>query len=661
MSDKLAYALAMAARGYRVFPLRPFGKKPAIDGFQLVATSDEAQLRAWWADNPNYNPGILTTDIVVVDVDTKKGAYALTNYQALGGHFDTFVVRTATGGFHAYFDGPDSKLAVDIVPGVDIRSHNGYVVGPGSYVDPERSGEPDIKQAGYYEVIVEQPTAWVPADIETNLEQPGRRIRDDFGVELDTHTAIANAAAWLTTAEPALQGAGGDNQTYQVAVKLVRDYALTVETAFQLMAKDWNERCMPPWALDELYRKVENAAEYGQGQLGAARPEAFFAGVTIIPQPEDKTAQERGIVLGNLLDPTAVTARPWVVDRLALRGEVSVLGAPGAGGKSMILLTAACHWSVGKDFGPYKLKEPGVPIRSFIYNAEDDLMEQSRRVLAICHVFNLDYAQVKANLCIMDDSQGEVCLVTSHNHALAANERVVQFVIETAQAIGAGLIVMEPLVNLHTCNENDAGEMRFVITTIKRIARTANVPVIIAHHTNKGAGGKGDETGIRGSGAIVNSARVAVMLSGATDDDVKAYGIRDNERYAYVRIDDAKTNYFLKSNGAIAWLKWQGQRIASGDILGVAKPIDIGDKSVQQMQFIAATLHMHLLGDSSASMNRADAVRVVKQADALYHNMSDIMVRRLIEDVLKEPMTVGADTVVMTREGDKGEVLIKIV
>lgn len=653
----------MAARGFKVFPLRPFGKKPAISGFQLVATSDEATIRAWWRDNDLYNVGVLTTDMVVVDIDTKKGDFATQNFQALGGKFDTLIVQTATGGYHAYYEGPDSKLAVDIVPGVDIRSHNGYVVGPGSYVDPSLTDEKDIRQAGHYVVVVDKPIPWVPIDIEALLEPPGRRVRNDFGVELDTHTAIQNAAVWLATAEPAIEGSGGDNQTYQTAVKLVRDYALTVETAFALMLEHWNERCMPPWRADELYRKIENASEYGQGQLGAARPEAFFSGVQVIPVPGEPTAAERGIALGNLLEPGDIKARPWLIDRLALMGEVTLAAAPGAGGKSMILLTAAAHFAAGRDFGPYKLKAPGVPIRSFIYNAEDDLAEQSRRILAICHVFGLDYQLVKSNLCVMDDSYGELCLVTSHNKALTCNERAVQFVIDTAKTIDAKIVILEPLVNLHTCNENDPGEMRFVITTIRRIAREAGAAALIAHHTNKGTGGKGDETGIRGSGAIVNSARIAIMLSGATDDDVKTFGIRDAERYAYVRIDDAKANLFLKSHGAIAWLRWQGQRIASGDILGVAKPVDMGDKTTQQIQFIAMTLHKHMLGDSSATMNRADAVRVLQNADPMYASFNVMAVRRLIEKVLTEPIQIGADTLVMERTGEdgKGDVLIKII
>ena len=650
MSVQLDAALEMARRGFRVFPLRPYGKRPAIDQFQILATTDVDQINTWWMENPQYNLGVLTTDYVVVDIDVRKGDHAIKNYQAAGGHFDTFVVRTATGGYHAYFEGPDSKLAADLVPGVDVRSHNGYVVGPGSYVDRNLSGEKDIYATGQYNVVTDAELAWVPTDIEALLERPGRKQRNDAHVELDTATAIANAAVWAADTAPAIEGQGGDNLTYQTAVKLVRDFALTEETAFTLLLKHWNPRCQPPWEYAELYKKVQNAAEYGQGNLGTALPEFFFKGVTVVAPPPPETPEARGVSLGNLLDPAAVPPRPWLIQRLALRGEVTMLASPGSGGKSMILLTAACHWAVGKDYGAYKLKENGVPLRTLIYNAEDDLLEQSRRVLAICHNFGLDYDTVRSNLCVLDDSLGEVCFVSSANRAMIVNDQAVNFFIDAAKYVKADVIIAEPLVNLHSCNENDNGEMRFVITTLRRMARETNCAIMVAHHTTKGVARSGDEGGIRGAGAIVNSSRVAVMLSGATEEDIKTYGLRPEERNYYVRMDDAKTNLFLKSHGAIMWMKWNGQRIVSGDIIGVPVPTNIQDREEAQREHIGDILHKHLLMEGAASIIRAEAIRILKANDPLYHVMEDHQLRRLLEDVLKKPINVGADQVVLVRE-----------
>src|SRR3546814_14935074 len=60
MTDSpLPHALALAARGYPVFPVIEDGKLPAITGWRTRATTDEAPIRQWWAARP-YNVGVAT-------------------------------------------------------------------------------------------------------------------------------------------------------------------------------------------------------------------------------------------------------------------------------------------------------------------------------------------------------------------------------------------------------------------------------------------------------------------------------------------------------------------------------------------------------------------------------------------------------------------------
>jgi hypothetical protein len=663
VSQKLDAALALARRGFRVFPLRPYGKKPAVGAFQFVATTDEDTIRAWWNIQPEYNPGVLTTDMVVVDVDVKHGEDAINVYTSNGGHFETLVVETATKGLHCYFDGPDSKLAVRVFPGIDIRSHNGYVVGPGSYVDPAVSGELDIKRAGWYRIVHDNPIRWVPHEIEARLEAPGKRERVDIGVEYDTPTAIANANVWLQDAEPAIEGLGGDSRTYETAVRLVRDYALTEETAFQLLAETWNERCLPPWPLDALWRKVENAAAYGQGDLGTARPEAHFGSVQLIPTPLATPAHQRGVYMGNLLDAANIKSRPWLVSRLLLRGDVTVIAGAGAGGKSILMLAMFAHWAVGKDFGPYKLAVPGKALRCMFYNAEDDKEEQSRRVLAICHIFGLDYTEVKKNLCSIDDADGELLLATAPQGNPASNIPAIEYIINAIRHEQVDVFGADPLVNLHTCKESDNGHMRFVMGLFRRIARETQSAVFIAHHTSKGGDReeRGDADAIRGAGAIVNSGRIAIMVSNMTKEDRQEYGIDAEDKYAYVRIDDAKANMFQRAGKAILYAKWQSIKLTTGDVLGVPVPANMADKTATQTRHIAGILAHALVARNAGSFNLADAVKTLKAADELYFRMPDTTIRAHVTRFLKNPVLVEDMNLRVMCEHDGASVLIKIV
>ena len=58
MSYFLDIALQYAARGWFVHPLRVADKIPIVKDWPNQAAKDEAQIRAWWAENPNANVGI---------------------------------------------------------------------------------------------------------------------------------------------------------------------------------------------------------------------------------------------------------------------------------------------------------------------------------------------------------------------------------------------------------------------------------------------------------------------------------------------------------------------------------------------------------------------------------------------------------------------------
>src|SRR5262249_22705580 len=134
--------LALARAGFNIFPIVPNGKRPAIAGWQIAACANENQIEAWAKDIPGCNWGIPTGDknngLTVVDIDPRNGgAETYKSLNVVEEFTPTRGVRTAGKGVRCYYRSAErlKSKAGALGPGVDIKSHGGYVVGPGSVVN----------------------------------------------------------------------------------------------------------------------------------------------------------------------------------------------------------------------------------------------------------------------------------------------------------------------------------------------------------------------------------------------------------------------------------------------------------------------------------------------------------------------------------------------
>lgn len=80
-------------------------------------------------------------------------------------------------------------------------------------------------------------------------------FRDNPAADEET---VKAAREFLETTEGAVSGCGGQNATFAVACRLMIDFALSLGQALDLM-KVWNEKCVPPWRLRDVIRKLEDA------------------------------------------------------------------------------------------------------------------------------------------------------------------------------------------------------------------------------------------------------------------------------------------------------------------------------------------------------------------------------------------------------------------
>jgi hypothetical protein len=204
--DLLNDALYLGSLGFRVFPLAPRSKKGGPNRWQDKATSDPEGIRALWSEaRPGANMAIRMgseirfTDgtqgiLVGLDIDERtafRGTDSIAQLeQELGCKLpDTATVMSGSrnGSHHLYLVVPHeliqymdfmedkTKSADDLAPGVLLKAHHSYLVGPGSLHD--KTGLAYEWAAGFEPWTVG--VAWMPLPWQAYLRRRSERRKQE--------------------------------------------------------------------------------------------------------------------------------------------------------------------------------------------------------------------------------------------------------------------------------------------------------------------------------------------------------------------------------------------------------------------------------------------------------------------------------------------------
>lgn len=134
--ELLNAALAYARYGWRVFPVLAGRKEPATAHGVKDATTDEVQIRAWWAAAP-FLIGMACgpeSGVFVVDVDYRNGGEWSSPVNTLtaqtGGRYTSSDGRQFPPGKHYFFKWPAgvAKMRPTLRQGVDVQGAGKYVI-----------------------------------------------------------------------------------------------------------------------------------------------------------------------------------------------------------------------------------------------------------------------------------------------------------------------------------------------------------------------------------------------------------------------------------------------------------------------------------------------------------------------------------------------------
>jgi len=536
--DRLTLALAMAARGFRVFPCKADtcpgreAKEPSCQ-WQQDATTDPAIIRDWFIERPDINYGVaMPAGRFVLDLDCKGDANGRDVLGGLEIDYDplpaTLTVRTPSGGEHVYLAGsaPNSVRKKELGRTIDVRGDGGYVVGPGSIVDGK-----------IYEIIDDCDLAaapdWLLKLAAKATVEPAKR---DPNVTLGAPAEIGRMQTYLTNlveqGDVAIEHCGGNNRTYELFCKVLD--RLPEDAAYELVAKIWNPVCVPPWSNDELHTICASAVAYRQNEIGAraapAVAETFAPAVANLPgdeqarshltcdQPDDEgTRHFNGLAYRRVSDIKSEKIEWLWLHRIASGALNMIAGLP-AEGKSTIALDLAARITRG---GELPCGGGAVERAAILIMSAEDHEKQTIKPRLVA-------AGADVSQCFIVDA-----MVNEKDHldkrllSLASDLERICSLIEKLKREGiiVKLIIIDPISAY--VGEGDGHkntQMRALLTPLSKSAEKHKFGVILISHYKKNAEGTNALYRVTDSLAFVASCRGVLLTEKERDDDGKETG-----------------------------------------------------------------------------------------------------------------------------------------
>ena len=262
------------------------------------------------------------------------------------------------------------------------------------------------------------------------------------------------------------------------------------------------------------------------------------------------------------IDPSTIPTRPWLVPGLLIRNHVTVFVAPPGVGKSLLTLQIALAGAAGMAWGGWT---PRGVLRTLLINAEDDLDEMRRRLVAAVTIMGISQAAVTDQIFLTDTPDSIVIARTDPRTKAVFRTPLVDTIVEVVRRQKIDLVVVDPFAESFEGDENSNSELKWTAALWREIARKTGSCVLLVHHTRKYASGmSGDADAARGAGALVGVARVVSTLFHMTQEEAELFGVEADERHRYIRFDSAKANLSLIT-GEAKWFLKLGQDVGNSN------------------------------------------------------------------------------------------------
>lgn len=239
--------------------------------------------------------------------------------------------------------------------------------------------------------------------------------------------------------------------------------------------------------------------------------------------------------------PSSIPERPWIYGRHLLRGSMSLLVAPGATGKTAMLVGAALAMVTGRPL----LGKPvhGGTKRVWLWNLEDSGDEIARLIEAARLHWRIGEEDIGDRLFVDSGLDGaELKVAVEDRGGFRIVRPLVEALVAELKAKRIDVLIIDPFVSSHSVSENDNMAMDAVAKEWSKVAVEAGCAILLAHHTRKLGGAEANAESARGAGALVSAARSVIALNRVSEEEASRYNIDREMKRRFFRAYDDKNN-----------------------------------------------------------------------------------------------------------------------
>lgn len=229
---------------------------------------------------------------------------------------------------------------------------------------------------------------------------------------------------------------------------------------------------------------------------------------------------------------------------------MTLLAAPGGTGKTSLITTTILACASGRNLLG---EQPHKQLRVAFLGLEETSEEMERRFSAAMIRYGITPDEIGERVLYLDGREYAFKVAEMDERGQVQMTGDMQQLIGDLMMCRIDVLVADPLALTHSAQENDNTAMAAVMSYFAGAAALCDIAVMLIHHTRKGAIA-GDVDAIRGAGALVNHARIAIGLAPMSEPEREEMNIPKEDARSLVRIDDLKFNYSARSADA-RWIR----------------------------------------------------------------------------------------------------------